>query len=113
MDVLTIVFIVLIGIALLVASIYLLAYYCHPEDRGFGSALICKIAVVLGLCLAWAQVLMLPLDVTNMFGEGGGIDMQLFWYIVYISTGCMILFVIPTLTAFYESDPEWSCVYNI
>ncbi len=46
MDVLMIVFICLISIILIIADIYLLAYYCHPDDRGFGSALICKIVVV-------------------------------------------------------------------
>jgi hypothetical protein len=46
MDVLMIVFICLISVALIITNIYLLAYYCHPDDRGFGSALICKIVVV-------------------------------------------------------------------
>ena len=30
------------------------------------------------MTLSWAQVLMLPLDVSNMTGFGGGIDMKLF-----------------------------------
>ena len=47
MDVLMIVFICLISILLIIANIYLLAYYCHPDDRGFGSTLICKIVVVI------------------------------------------------------------------
>lgn len=62
------------------------------------------------MTLAWAQVLMLPLDVSNNRSFGGGIDMQLFWFIIYIATACLILFIIPVLTAFYEADPEWSCV---
>jgi len=91
-----------------VANIYLLAYYCHPDDRGFGSALICKIVVVLGMTLAWAQVLMLPLDVSNQTGFGGGIDMKLFWFIVYIATAGMVLFVIPAISLYYEADEDWS-----
>ena len=46
MDALMIVFICLISVVLIVTNIYLLGYYCHPDDRGFGSALICKIVVV-------------------------------------------------------------------
>ncbi len=46
MDVLMIVFICLISLLLIIGDIYLLAYFCHPDDRGFGSALICKIVVV-------------------------------------------------------------------
>lgn len=41
-----IVFICLLSVVLLVGSVYLLAFYCHPDDKGFGSHVICKIAVV-------------------------------------------------------------------
>lgn len=41
-----IVFICIFSVLLIVANIYLLAWYCHPDDRGVGSALICKIVVV-------------------------------------------------------------------
>lgn len=112
MDVLMIVFIVLISIILLVTNIYILAYYCHPDDRGFGSALVCKIVVILGMILSWAQVFMLPLDVVNMVGFGGGIDMKLFWIIVYIITAVFVLFIIPTLIYYYEADEDWSFVYT-
>ncbi len=65
------------------------------------------------MTLSWAQVLMLPLDVSNMTGFGGGIDMKLFWFIVYIITGVFVLFIIPTLIYFYEADEEWSFVITI
>jgi hypothetical protein len=64
----------------------------------------------LGLTLAWAQVLMLPLDVSNMTGFGGGIDMKLFWFIVYISTAIMCLIIVPSLIYYYECDENWSFV---
>ena len=110
MDIFFLIFIILVTIALLICNIYILAYYCHPDDKGFGSALICKIIVVLGMTLAWAQVLMLPLDVANNRSFGGGINMQIFWEIVYISTAIMIIFIIPALSAYYESDPDDSFV---
>jgi hypothetical protein len=62
------------------------------------------------MSLSWAQVLMLPLDVSNMTGFGGGIDMKLFWFIVFILTGCFVLFIIPTLIYYYEADEEWTMV---
>lgn len=62
------------------------------------------------MCLSWAQVLMLPLDVSNMSGFGGDLDMQLFWFIVYIATGVFVLFIIPSLIYYYEADDEWSFV---
>lgn len=45
-DVLMIVFICLVSVALIIANIYLLAYYCHPDDRGVGAAVFSKIVVV-------------------------------------------------------------------
>lgn len=65
------------------------------------------------MTLSWAQVLMLPLDVSNTRGEGGDIDMKLFWFIVYLATAVMILIIIPALIYWYEADPDWSCVYII
>ena len=45
-DIFALVFTIIFAVLLVVANIYLLAYFCHPDDRGFGSALICKIVVV-------------------------------------------------------------------
>lgn len=49
-DVFMLVLTIVLGILLVLANVYLLAYYCHPDDRGFGSALICKIVVVNYTC---------------------------------------------------------------
>ena len=108
MDIFMIVMTIVLAILLIIGSIYLLAYYCHPDDRGFGSALICKIVVVLGMALSWAQVLMLPLDVSNARGAGG-IRMDTFWIIIYLATAVFIVVIIPTLSAYYEADSEWTC----
>jgi hypothetical protein len=61
------------------------------------------------MILAWAQVLMLPLDVSNARGEGGGINMQLFWEVIYIALVIMVVVVIPACIFYYESDDEWTC----
>ena len=62
------------------------------------------------MTLSWAQVLMLPLDVSNNSGQGGDIDMQLFWFIVYICTAAFVLIIIPMLIFFYEADADWTFV---
>ncbi len=108
MDIFMIVMTIILSIVLIIVSIYLLAYYCHPDDRGFGSALICKVVVVLGMTLSWAQVLMLPLDVSNSRGAGG-IRMDIFWIVIYLTTAAFIVVIIPTLSAYYEADSEWTC----
>jgi LMBR1 domain-containing protein 1 len=111
-DIFLLVVIIILGVLLIVTNIYLLAYYCHPEDRGFGSGLFCKCVVVIGMTLSWAQVLMLPLDVSNTRGAGGEIRMDLLWQIIYISLAALVVFIIPTCSYYYESDPEWTIVTN-
>ena len=108
-DWLTLVFIIIIAIALIIANIYLLAYYCHPDDKGTLMGIITKVIVVLGLTLSWAQVLMVPLDVSNNRSFGGGINMQLFWYIIFIASVIYILLIFPITTGLYESDPDSTC----
>ena len=63
------------------------------------------------MTLAWAQVMMLPLDVSNITGFGGGIDMKVFWFVIYLCTAIFLLFIIPALIIWYETDDDWSCVY--
>jgi len=54
---------------LLVASLYFLVYYQHPDDRN--EAWFPKLTVLLGLVLSGATVLLLPLDVANNEGYAG------------------------------------------
>lgn len=101
----------IIAALLLVANIYLLAYYCHPDDSGFGADLFAKIVVVMGMTLSWATVLMFPLDVSNSRGDQESpFRMDLFWRIIYIITGVFVLVIIPACIYYYESDSEWTCV---
>ena len=85
-DWLTIIVVFILVIALLITNIYILAYFCHPDDKGSCLGLVMKIIVIIGLTLAWIQVLLLPLDVSNSRTFGGGLNMKLFWYIIYILT---------------------------
>ncbi len=65
---------------------------------------------VFGLTLSWAQVLMLPLDVGNSRGYGGGLDMEVFWQIIYAAITIMVVILIPFAIFFYESDEDKSIV---
>ncbi len=100
---------IVLSLVLLISNVYILAYYCHPDDRGTGAGWVGKFVVVIGMTLAWAQVLMLPLDVSNTRGFGGDIRMDVFWMIIYLTTAIFIIVIIPTFSYFYEADPDWSC----
>jgi len=54
MDWFLLIIIIILSVLLLGVNFYLLILYCHPDDSGWGSALFCKILVVMGLTLSWA-----------------------------------------------------------
>ncbi len=99
---LLIILIIVFIIILAGVNIYILALYCHPDDKGWGNVVYCKILVIVGLTLCQAQALMVPLDVAN---EGallpGGINMFAFWTFLYIIVLFMISVFIPFALFFY------------
>ena len=46
MDIFLLVSTIILSILLIFVSFYFLALYCHPEDKGWGTSLFCKILVV-------------------------------------------------------------------
>lgn len=38
---------IFIFLVVLAVSFYVMAIYCHPEDKGFGASIFCKVLVVL------------------------------------------------------------------
>lgn len=62
------------------------------------------------MCLSWAQVLCLPLDVSNSRGDEGGFRMDILWQVVYIATAIDLVFVNPALSFYYEADEDDSFV---
>ena len=109
MDVLTIIMMIIVGIILLISNIYILIYFSHPDDRTSCSGWFLKILVIIGLTLAWFQVLLLPLDVNNIRTFGSGLNMKVLWYILFISIMVYVLILFPISSSYYETDEDWSC----
>ena len=108
-DVLTLIMMIIICLILLIANIYILVYFSHPDDRTSCIGWFLKILVLLGLTLAWFQVLLLPLDVNNNRTFGSGLNMQILWYILFISIIIYVLILFPISSSFYETDEDWTC----
>jgi len=68
-DIFLIVSITVAFLILLVAAVYLLVYYQHPDDHN--EAYFPKVVVILGIVLAGTTALLLPLDVANNEGYPG------------------------------------------
>ena len=109
MDVLTLIMMIIVGIILLISNIYILIYFSHPDDRTSCSGWFLKILVIIGLTLAWFQVLLLPLDVNNIRTFGSGLNMKVLWYILFISIMVYVLILFPISSSYYETDEDWSC----
>lgn len=102
-----IVLIVVLSIILLGVNFYLLALYVHPDDKGWGTALYCKILVILGLTLCQAQALMVPLDVANRSALlPDAINMTAFWFFLYIIVLIFVTILLPYSIFLYETDEE-------
>jgi LMBR1 domain-containing protein 1 len=102
MDALLIVLTVFFVLILLGVNIYLLALYIHTDDKGWGTAIYCKVLVVLGLTLCQAQALMVPLDVANKSALlPDSIDMASFWFFLYIIVLFFVVILLPFALFFY------------
>lgn len=77
MDIFLIVLTSVIAIILLACNFYFLVYYLDPSEKGFADSVVSKLIILIGLMLAWAQILTLPLDVSNSGGNGGGLDIDI------------------------------------
>ena len=107
-DVVTLIMILLMAVALLITNVYILIYFSHPDDKESILGWVLKGIVIIGLTLSWCQVLMVPLDVSNNRTFGGGINMKVFWYIIYILTLIYILVIFPICSSLYDAQEEWT-----
>lgn len=107
-DWLTLTLTIIMVVSLLIGSIYLLAYYSHPDDKSDCKAIIAKIFSIIGLTIAFGQVLLLPLDVSNNHNDGNGFNMKTFWYISFIASAVFIFIIYPIITGLYETDEDWT-----
>ena len=81
------------------------------KNQSYGA----KSIIVLGLLISQLAVLLLPIDVANNGGDAtcsqsssgttcAGIDMKLFWIVIFLIIIGMLLIVIPFATFYYEAD---------
>jgi LMBR1 domain-containing protein 1 len=104
---------IVIGLLMLAINIYLFAIYCHPDDLTFGAGWFAKIVVILGSAVVWSFVLVLPLDVANSRGAGGGFNMDLFYMIMFILYFVFLIFIVPFTLHFYETDEDKSFISRL
>lgn len=67
------------SISLLVANVFLFYLYSHPKDNTDGVGWFSRIIVIGGSVVITSFILLLPLDVANARGDGGGLDTNLLY----------------------------------
>jgi LMBR1 domain-containing protein 1 len=105
-DIWLIVLTIICGVMMIGINIYLFVLYSHPDDNKDVVGWIGRIVVLGGSCLTWALVLLLPLDVANSRGIGGGFNMELFYQIMLLAHFIFLIVLIPITIFLYESDDE-------
>ena len=106
MDVVILIIIIIVSLAMLFSSFYLITWYSHPDEKGFASSLFTKLIIVLGIFLTWCSVLKLPLDVSNSRNSSLNLEMDVFWLTLYLSLLVMSLLVFPIMYWWYECDED-------
>ena len=72
------------SILMLALNIYLFLQYSHPDDNKDIVGWIGWVVVVAGSTIVWGLVLLLPLDVANSRGDGGGLNMYVLYQLLFI-----------------------------
>ena len=129
-DVVLVVTSVILAVLVIIASIYFLVYFQHPEDKWVAwfpkFVVVCSCynchsftSQVLGTSMSCYNVLLLPLDVANQKniagGEAGGIPMGEIDLAFFIASIMLALIVVPFTMFYYEgiddSDDDEDHVY--
>lgn len=97
---------VLTAAVMLALTVYVFYLYCHPDDNTFVMGWVAKVVVIAALAIVWGFILLLPLDVANSRGVGGGLNMDLAYQLMFILTFCFVGFVLPYTLFLYETDDE-------
>ena len=105
-DIFMLVMIIILSILILFINLYLLAYYCTENEENYGTGIITKLIIILGMFIAIGNICLVPLDVSNTAGEGGNFRMDLIWKITYILICSFGFFIIPFAISVYENGPN-------
>ena len=106
--------IIILVILLLIGNVYILVTWQSSADRH--ESYTSKLIVVLGLQISEMAVMLIPVDVANNEGDiecddadasvhdCGGINMRIFWWILFCLIAVILIIFIPFVTFYYEAD---------
>ena len=94
------------SILILALSIYIFIVYSHPDDNKDVVGWLGRIVVIASLFTIFGLVMILPLDIANSRGYGGGLNMDFLYKALLIIDLILLAFFVPFTSALYETDEE-------
>ena len=94
------------SVLILALSIYLFVVYSHPDDNKDVVGWLGRIVVIASLFTIFGLVMILPLDIANARGYGGGLDMDFLYKALLIVDVILLAFFVPFTLVLYETDEE-------
>lgn len=99
---------------LLVANVYILAYWQDANEKN--ESYFAKLVIIFSLQLCEMTIMLIPVDVANnegdlscrdanvSVGECGGINMTYFWWTLFSAVVLLLCLFVPFATFYYEAD---------
>ena len=106
MEIFSYIIIGILAILLIISSVYLFAYYSHPEDRSPFNGILTKLIIFFSFFIAVSIILALTIDISNNRDNGLGIEMKYVWYVLYFTALVLIVLILPTTSSFVECEEE-------
>lgn len=103
-DAFLVIAVIVLAVVLAIGIVLLIIKFGHEDDKN--QAKFPKLVTFLGLWIAFATVLIVPYDVANARGTGGGLRIDVLWQILYIIIAILAFALIPFAVFFYESDTD-------
>ena len=113
MDAWLIILSIVMSVVMLAVNIYLFVIYCHPDDLKMGVAWFAKIIIIFGYFLCTAFLLLIPLDISNSRGLGGGLTLEALYQIMFLVVIVFTVFVVPYTLLVYETDDESALITRL
>lgn len=91
---------------ILALSIYLFIVYSHPDDNKDIVGWFGRIIVIASIFTIFGLVMILPLDIANARGYGGGLNMDFLYKALLMIDLILLGFFVPFTMILYETDEE-------
>ncbi|EZG55995.1 putative LMBR1-like protein [Gregarina niphandrodes] len=89
----------------LVATLWFVYHYCHPDDLKYNQGILAQVVVIFGFQIAYLSFCLVATDAYNERFEGQ-FNMSYCWKLVYLMIVIYLSIVLPLAVFYYEADSD-------